>query len=512
MRISASTAENEPRLQFCLECGNPLMAPEEQASGPVSLVQSPSLRAAGDPISLRLFDLNIEEVLENWEIHHALREVIANALDEQVLSRTADIEISKDREGHWHVRDFGRGLRIDHFTLNENQEKLTASSGVIGKFGVGLKDALATFHRRGVGVCIRSAFGTYRLKQAHKHDFANITTLHVEYNSSATGLQGTDFILQGISDADVAKAKNLFLRFAHEGVLETSTYGQILRRRGPVARVYILGVLASEEPNFLFSYNITSLTDAMKKRLNRERLNVGRTTYADRVKAILKNASSGTVKRMLVEQVDQRAEGDQCDEMQWIEISQMALTWMSEQQRVVYFTEEELQSSPNILDNAQSDGYRVVTITEQQKAKLVSQAATGGPEVRTMQTYVKQYSDSFQYKFVELKSLTREERRIYDLTHNILALVGIRSERVPDVRISETMRVTNDDTEGVWDEIIPAIVIKRTKLASLAGYAGTLLHEAAHATSDTDDVTRAFELVLTDYLGRVAANVLRRQA
>jgi uncharacterized protein (UPF0212 family) len=40
-------------------------------------------------IGLRSFDLNIEEVLENWEVEHALREIIANALDEQVISNTA---------------------------------------------------------------------------------------------------------------------------------------------------------------------------------------------------------------------------------------------------------------------------------------------------------------------------------------------------------------------------------------------------------------------------------------
>ena len=27
------------------------------------------------------FDLNIEKILENWEVYHALREIIANALD-----------------------------------------------------------------------------------------------------------------------------------------------------------------------------------------------------------------------------------------------------------------------------------------------------------------------------------------------------------------------------------------------------------------------------------------------
>jgi len=44
---------------------------------------------------VRKFDLNIEEVLEDWEIYHAVREIIANALDEQALTKTKDIQISK---------------------------------------------------------------------------------------------------------------------------------------------------------------------------------------------------------------------------------------------------------------------------------------------------------------------------------------------------------------------------------------------------------------------------------
>ena len=32
-----------------------------------------------------LFDLNIKKVLENWSIADALREIIANALDETVI-------------------------------------------------------------------------------------------------------------------------------------------------------------------------------------------------------------------------------------------------------------------------------------------------------------------------------------------------------------------------------------------------------------------------------------------
>lgn len=78
----------------------------------------------------KLFDLNIEQVLENWSKADALREIIANALDEQVLSNTKTIDIYKDKDT-WHIRDYGRGIKYIHFTQNENDEKI-GSDKLIG--------------------------------------------------------------------------------------------------------------------------------------------------------------------------------------------------------------------------------------------------------------------------------------------------------------------------------------------------------------------------------------------
>jgi hypothetical protein len=64
--------------------------------------------------------------------------------------------IFKDSDGCWHVADAGRGVQYEHLTQNENVEK-RRHPHVIGQFGMGLKDALAVFDRRGVGVVIRSA-------------------------------------------------------------------------------------------------------------------------------------------------------------------------------------------------------------------------------------------------------------------------------------------------------------------------------------------------------------------
>jgi hypothetical protein len=84
---------------------------------------------------MREFDLNIERVLENWTVAHALREIIANALDEHALTGSAEPTIYQDGNGAWHIRDWGRGLRYEHLTQNESKEKLAHPDQVVGKWG-----------------------------------------------------------------------------------------------------------------------------------------------------------------------------------------------------------------------------------------------------------------------------------------------------------------------------------------------------------------------------------------
>lgn len=148
-----------------------------------------------------LFDLNIEKVLEHWGVEHAIREIIANALDEMTLTGTKEIEISYS-DGVCHIRDYGRGLQYIHFTQNENKEKLVATN-LIGKFGVGLKDALGVFYRNHIGVTIHSKYSTISLTMAEKAGF-DIQTLHAVFSEPKyPTMVGTDVVLTGVKQADL---------------------------------------------------------------------------------------------------------------------------------------------------------------------------------------------------------------------------------------------------------------------------------------------------------------------
>ncbi len=462
----------------------------------------------------RRFDLNIEKILEGWETCHAVREVIANALDEQVLTNSKDVEISKDRNSVWHIRDFGRGLRYEHLTQNENQEKLKNPSRVIGKFGVGLKDALATLNRRNINVLIRSKHGDITLGQTPKHGFPDVVTLHAIVNAPCDpAYVGTDVALDGVSDAEITDAKNFFLKFSNEAVLDETSYGQILKTApGRKSRIYVTGMLVAEEENFAFSYNITSLTATMRKALNRERTNVGRTAYTDRVKQMLLASKADAVAETLAENLQKIEQGTNRDEVKWTDVAVHACQILNASKKVVFVTASDLSVYRSAIDHAQEDGLSIVTVPENIKNSLRGVTDLKGNPVRDLNVFQSEWSQSFEFEFVSPEKLTRSERSVFEQRDRIAGLIGGFPKSVKHIKISETMRpdfYTGSTTEGLWDGESNSIIILRKQLGTLPDFAGTLLHEIAHAKTGYDDVSRDFENALTEMLGQVAASTLR---
>ena len=459
---------------------------------------------------VRKFDLNMEEVLEAWGVADAAREVIANALDEQALTDTEEVEIYEDDEGRWHIRDYGRGLRHEHLTQNEDEEKLDNPDKVIGKFGVGLKDALATFYRNGIDVTIHSKHESITVEKAPKADFEDIETLHGFIYPPEQDIKGTDVVLHGITESQIDQAKSNFLRFTDDELLEDTKFGEVYASPvGKNSRIYVTGLRVATEENFLFSYNITKTTKQVRDALNRERSNVGRTAYSSRVKDILQECETTEVAQRLVDDFENFTDGTTHDEVNWKPIRLHAVKLLNERDDVVFATVDERHSNADLLNHAQADGYRVVTVPENIRNEIQDEQDSEGNRLRDVGTYLEEYNESFEYDWIPEDEMTEGEREVWNCRDDILGLLN--DPPVEEIRVSETIRMTErgEMANGVWDRSEQRIVIRRQQLNSLQEFASTLLHEVAHPRSGgAADLSKPFEDALTSLLGEVAESAI----
>ena len=442
---------------------------------------------------------------------HAVREVIANAIDESVLTNTSSPEVMKDDFGWWRIRDYGRGLRYQDLIQSENPEKLTNPS-VIGKFGIGLKDALATFDRRAIKVLIRSRHGDISLSRVSKHSFDDVVTLHATVApASFPDLVGTECCLQGVSDEDIAAAKKMFLCFAESTLVEDTKFGGVHHRTPAGGSIYINGMKVAEESNFLFSYNITSLNSAIKRALNRERQNLGRTAYAERVRSILLACQSELVARSLADDLQAHSGGIAHDELGWLDVQEHAVRILNATKRVLFINSSELASRPDIVEAARSTGFQIVAVPQNLTKKIEGITDISGQPVTELRQFIKQHNESFQFRWVLPETLTPEEHKVWSQADRILGFIGGRPAVVLLIRISETMSSDPNsarNTTGLWDPTNGWIIIKRSELRALRSFSGTLLHEALHAKFGLSDVSREFETYLTELAGELAARLL----
>lgn len=441
-----------------------------------------------------LFDLNIEQVLENWSISDAIREIIANAIDEQILTGTDPIEIVKDDET-WHIRDFGRGIQYMHFTQNEDEEKLQ-SNKLIGKFGVGLKDALAVLYRHHCNVLINSKYNTITTKMAYKTGF-EIQTLHADFHMATDpNMIGTDFAIIGISDKDMEDAKNRFLMFNNLNRLEITKYGEIYALDDKKsASIYINGVKIAQEDNFMFNYNITSMNVQIRKALNRERSNVGRTAYTDTIKNILKASTSSDVLNSFITDLKNRMYGTNKDETSWVDVAAHVAKTLNKKEDVVFITPlERSEMSAQQVEILNNSGKKLVMITDDVYNKISG-------TVETFSDVYRNYNESFKYNFISYEDLSTDEKYVFNLGNKIMDIIYPKFKRCSKIKISETIRVNEfgDNTVGIYED--GTIIIKRSVLRNAEHFCSTLAHELCHHQHNFQDNTRAFESDLTNMLG-----------
>ena len=347
-----------------------------------------------------------------------------------------------------------------------------------------------------------------------KHGFGDVTTLHalITKSPSDPDIIGTDVILSNLSDKDMDGAKALFLNFSREKLIESTNYGAVYIKSSDTAKIFINDVKVAEEKNFLFSYNITSLTQKIRKALNRERTNVGRNAYRDRIIKILLLCEKEDIGSELIKDLQNREEGTSHDELSWSDIQEHAVKILNSKKNAVFMTSSEIQNSFHLIEDAKSRGLEIITIPKSLREKIHNSNDISGNPIRDVDYFIKEDMESFRFKFVKPKQLKKLEKEIFNLKDRIFELIGGKPKEISKVKISESMRKdpkTFREAVGLWIESTGTIIIKRDQLKAMEDFCGTLLHEIAHCISNRPDVDGDFELELSRLLGVLCSKILK---
>ncbi|MDS1002023.1 ATP-binding protein [Clostridium sporogenes] len=392
-----------------------------------------------DRQQIDIIDLNIgENYLNDWDVYYAIREIIANALDEQ---QNENIEITyKNEEDECIIRDFGSGLKIENFIMMGSSK--ISNGNVIGKFGVGLKDALGVLNNNGIQVKIRTAKYLFKFYMKEKSKITNAQTLHVYvYPNNDKAFKGTEFIFKKCKREYIEQAKKEFLIFKWNEVefIEKTQFGDILKKENNNADIYINGMKIGEDKNLAFSYNIKNISSKLKKSLNRERKYISRDAYREDIKRIIKNSTKTEILDIFEKQLRRTYSDNSYAEIKWntvlIKISKYIIN-KYKSKNVRFICNEDIVDNKELYDLlCKSKDVEIINVSEKIKK-----------DINKYRRYIDEdnlfIEDSFviEEELLNKKDLNESQRNVLEEAIKILNKINLlKNDYLPldNIRISK---------------------------------------------------------------------------
>ena len=438
-----------------------------------------------------VFDLNVQKILQDWKISDALRELMANAFDEAQLSQTSEPKmIYKPTSKEVQIIDFGRGIKLTDFVQNESFEK-NSINFTIGKFGIGLKDAISVLFRYGKEIQIQSSFGTFKPIQTFKQGIDQpIETLHIEYEKDNCLQVETIITIQDIEEEDHCQAKNAFLVFNSLQLLAKSAKGEIYKRN-ETAVIYYQGMQISTDENFIFSYNILDGNQKLKRAFNRERKMLSRDAYRENIIAIWKSCLK-TKNDHLTGLILQAKDLFANSEWSFLKIKELVLT---NKEKELLFAPEESQNF-HFLEYACQENKDVIFVNKNDYAKLQNIPAI---KELSIDNFGFNYISNYEKDYVDPVDLSFIQKQNWDWLLNKVNLLAQYWSKwmLLAKQINWKIIKHHPHALAIHCPQEQEIQVVKAYLNSKETLFNNAIHEICHAVSNARDVSLEFEQTLT---------------
>jgi hypothetical protein len=407
--------------------------------------------------SLEYFDLNIgQNYLSDWSVSFALREIVANAIDEKDEDK---FKFNQLDDGTVIIKDYGEGLKPEHFIFQENSKK--NRNDKIGKFGFGLKDAIGVLWSKDINVEIRSTGYKFTFEMKEKSKGCKIKTLHACIQKlEEDNFKGTEFTIYNCPGREYEGARDNFIRYKELKILSTTSKGQIIEKdTNSKAIIYLNGMKIAEDNRLKFSYNITSPSCKIKNGLNRERKYVSRSVYQTDLVSIIEKSEEEAVLEILVEQLRSSREGKNMSEITWKNVLVKTCNYVLRNKKTIFVSAEDKEEN--------NEAYKLlVSSREFQILKVSNELLIDIKKYAGSLSVTKLFIEDFLVELqqtISASDLSEKEKEVLDKVLKLLKSIDVlKSEHylLNDVRLSDKNLAYTDQEKS-------AVVIPRSCLVSV---------------------------------------------
>lgn len=445
----------------------------------------------------QIFDLNIQNILHDWSVSDAIREIIANAIDEANLTATQSPKVDYNEVNKvLTISDFGRGIRIENFSQNENNEK-TNSKQMIGKFGIGLKDSIAVLFNSGKNVIFTSAFGHFCPILANKSGIdEQIRTIHIQYNPENKIAIGTTVTIENCSKDEYLKALDNFLIFAPPKSIFKCEIGEIFIKNDISSEIFLNGMKISNDDDFLFSYNITNPDSKLKASINRERKSLSRSIYSNSIIKLLskaiENKTNPDLATWISDYILKNCTNTKNNEWSYVAIKKLVVSKTSQK---ILLASRNGQINPSFETYARDNGYAITWIDETDYSSFLSDKEVNSC---TLDDWGQKFISNYEGKVIDINDLEEFEKSNWLWAKDKLELISQKWPEFKYVYSKFKLLIIDKHPNALGITSMNKIEIVRMVLKNKRVLFNTLIHEYCHAISNAPDASIRFEATLTE--------------
>jgi hypothetical protein len=204
------------------------------------------------------------DYVSNWTLAHAVREIIANALDSEA-EHGAKFSIKYD-EDQQRLIVRNEDIKVDPKALYFGESSKRNDDRFVGQYGEGLKLAMLVFARNDLDVRIKNG-DSETWKPLIEKDGLGVETLCVDITKAKRAENNFEVVIPGITEEFWEMMQGWFLRLKAPCDVHHTSVGELLDDPEFTGKIYVRGVYVTTREKYDFGYNFSHVDTGRDRRV-----------------------------------------------------------------------------------------------------------------------------------------------------------------------------------------------------------------------------------------------------